>query len=54
MLLSTVLCFVCVAPALLGRTKPALAAEGEHPAVAHPLWAHLWRRRRVPPEPAGV
>jgi len=53
MILSTVLCFFCVWPALWGRTKPAPAAVGEHPAVAHPLWSHLWRRR-VPPEPAGV
>jgi len=54
MILSTVLCFVCVWPALWGRTQPAPAAEGEHPSVAHPLWAHLWRRRRIPPEPARV
>jgi MFS family permease len=54
MILSTVLCVVCVWPALWGRTQPAPATEGEHPSVAHPLWAHLWRRRRVPPEPASV
>jgi len=54
MILSTVLCFFCIWPALWGRTKPAPAAAGEHPTVAHPLWAHLWRRRRVQPEPAHV
>ncbi len=48
MLVGVLLCLVCIWPALWGRRKPAPA--GEHPKIAHPLWASLWRRhhRRVP------
>lgn len=45
MFLAVVLTVLSIWPALWGRRQPAPA--GEHPRTAHPLWASLWRRRRL-------